>query len=262
VSGAAAPVPEDGPASSDPARPPGWFETLVAALPGIRDSRIGRWAPPAESRPRQSAVLVLFSAGEGADVARPHGAGPDVLLTQRSAGLRSHAGQVAFPGGRLDPEDDGPRGAALREAFEETGLDPAGVAVGGLAPPLWVPVTNYAVTPVVAWWTRPTPVRAVDPREVVRVVRVPLVELVDPDNRFTVVHPSGNAGPGFEVRGLFVWGFTAAVLAGMLALAGWERPWDTGRRVPLPAQPAPDEAIAEQAVPDPDAGRDGTEGRA
>jgi 8-oxo-dGTP pyrophosphatase MutT (NUDIX family) len=227
---------------------PEWFGTLVGALPGLRHTFLGRLVPPRGASPRQSAVLVLFGAGSGD--------GPDVLLTQRSAGLRSHAGQVAFPGGRLDPDDAGPQACALREAQEETGLDPAGVAVAGLGPQLWVPVTNYAVTPVVAWWERPSPVRATDPREVGRVVRVPLVELVDPANRFMVMHPSGNAGPGFEVRGLFVWGFTAAVLTGMLALAGWERRWDTGRTVPLPAQPTPDQVIAEQAVPDPDAGLD------
>ena len=55
---------------------------------------------------------------------------------------------------------------------------------------------------------------------------------------------------------MFVWGFTAAVLTGMLALAGWERRWDTGRTVPLPAQPTPEQVAAEQAVPDPDAGLD------
>jgi 8-oxo-dGTP pyrophosphatase MutT (NUDIX family) len=229
-----------------PPAAPEWFGTLVDNLPGLRNTFLGRLLPPREASPRQSAVLVLFSAGEGD--------GPDVLLTQRSAGLRSHAGQVAFPGGRLDPDDAGLGACALREGREETGLDPAGVALAAFGPQLWVPVSNYAVTPVVAWWEQPSPVHPIDRREVVRVVRVPLVELVDPVNRFMVMHPSGIAGPGFEVRGLFVWGFTAAVLTGMLALAGWERRWDTGRTVPLPAQPTPEQVAAEQAVPDPDAG--------
>jgi 8-oxo-dGTP pyrophosphatase MutT (NUDIX family) len=229
-----------------PPSAPEWFGSMVGRLPDLLNTFLGRLVPPQEGSPRQSAVLVLFSAGAGD--------GPDVLLTQRSAGLRSHAGQVAFPGGRLDPDDAGPAAGALREGREETGLDPAGVRVAGLGPQLWVPVSNYTVTPVVAWWERPSPVGPIDRREVVRVVRVPLVELVDPANRFMVMHPSGNAGPGFEVRGLFVWGFTAAVLTGMLALAGWERGWDTGRTVPLPAQPTPDQVAAEQAVPDPDAG--------
>jgi 8-oxo-dGTP pyrophosphatase MutT (NUDIX family) len=248
VSGAAAR------AADGPEGPPPWYTGLVEALPGLGDTWIGRLRPPAGSSPRQSAVLVLFSAGDDAGGA---GAGPDVLLTQRHAGMRQHAGQVAFPGGRLDPGDDGPRGAALREAREETGLDPAGVSVAGFAPQLWIPVTNYAVTPVVAWWHHPAPVVPTSRREVVRVVRVPLVELVDPASRFTVVHPSGLAGPGFDVRGLFVWGFTAGVLTAMLALAGWERPWDTSRRRALPPQPTPAEAEAEQAVPDADAGPSG-----
>jgi 8-oxo-dGTP pyrophosphatase MutT (NUDIX family) len=237
-----------------PTGPPRWFTGLVEGLPSFTDSRLGRLTPPPEARPRQSAVLALFSAGEDPGAL---GNGPDVLLTQRHAGLRSHAGQVAFPGGRLDAGDDGPRGAALREAHEETGLDPAGVLVAGLAPRLWIPVTNYHVTPVVAWWERPSPVSATSRREVERVVRVPLVELADPVNRFMVVHPRGIAGPGFEVQGLFVWGFTAFVLTALLALGGWERRWDTSRLVPLPPQPTPEEAEAEQAVPDADADPDG-----
>ena len=92
---------------------------------------------------------------------------------------------------------------------------------------------------------------------------MPIAELVDPANRLTVRHPSGmNFGPAFKARGLFVWGFTAAVLTGMLALAGMDRPWDTRRQRPLPAQPTPDQVIAEQAVPDPDAGQGGTEDHA
>lgn len=226
---------------------PDWYRGLLHRMSDLRLSRLGLLRPAPGAVPRQSAVLVLF--GAGAD-------GPDVLLTQRSPGLRSHAGQVAFPGGRIDPEDGGPEAAALREGQEETGLDPRGVDVGGLAPRLYVPVTNYHVTPVIAWWRAPSPVGPVDTREVVRVVRVPLAELVNPENRFRVYHPSGLIGPGFSVRELFVWGFTAGVLDVLLTLAGWERPWDAARMVPVPAQPTADEVIAAQAVPDavPDAG--------
>lgn len=74
----------------------------------------------------------------------------------------------------------------------------------------------------------------VDPAEVARVVRVPVRELVDPANRFRVSHPSGYIGPGFRVRGLFVWGFTAALLSRVLTLAGLEEPWDTGKLEPVP----------------------------
>jgi hypothetical protein len=85
------------------------------------------------------------------------------------------------------------------------------------------------VHPVVAWWREPHHVDVVDTGEVAAVVRVPLSELTDPENRFKVVHPSGFTGPAFQVRGLMVWGFTAGLLAGILTLAGWERPWDTSR---------------------------------
>ena len=98
---------------------------------------------------------------------------------------------------------------------------------------LFLPPSGFVVTPVLAWWTRPSPVGPVDPREVARVVRAPLEELVDPANRFSVQHPSGYTGPGFAVGGLFVWGFTAGLLASVLAEAGLERPWDPTRFEPL-----------------------------
>ena len=88
---------------------------------------------------------------------------------------------------------------------------------------------------MLAWWRQPSPVDAVDRAEVARAVRVPVAELVDPANRFLVTHPSGYVGAGFGVRGLFVWGFTAGILDRVLALAGWERPWNRDRLEPLPA---------------------------
>lgn len=230
--------------------PPDWYRQLVTVLPAVGDRMPGRGLVPAPgSSVRHSAVLVLFSDGD--EAAGGDGTGPDVLLTQRSADLRSHAGQVAFPGGRIDPEDGGPEAAALREAWEETGVEPAGVEIGGLGPEIYVPVTNYLVTPVLAWWRRPSPVAPVDPREVVRVVRVPLTELTEPENRFLVAHPSGFRGPGFAVRDLFVWGFTAGVLSSLLAICGLERPWNVHNVVPLPPAPAPRNVVAGQATPDP-----------
>lgn len=205
---------------------PDWLAPLAAALPDITVERLTRWAPPDEGG-RPSAVLVLF--GQGAD-------GPDVLLIERAHTMRSHAGQPAFPGGAQDPGDDGPVGAALREAAEEVGLDPASVEVLGTLPGLWLPPSGFIVHPVVAFWHAPHEVRAVDPAEVAAVVRAPISLLVDPANRLLVTHPSGWVGPAFHVGDLLVWGFTAGLLDRLLHLGGWELPWDTGRVEPLDEQ--------------------------
>ena len=198
---------------------PGWLDELVRALPEVRGEQLSRFLPPPTGG-RHSAVLVLF--GEGAR-------GPDVLLIERAHTMRSHAGQPAFPGGAVDPEDAGPVAAALREAQEEVGLDPATVEVLGTLPDLWLPPSGFVVTPVVAWWRAPHPVRVVDAAEVAAVARVPLARLTDPEHRLQVTHPSGWTGPAFETGDMLVWGFTAGVLDRLLALGGWERPWDTSR---------------------------------
>lgn len=157
---------------------------------------------------------------------------------ERAGTLRSHAGQPSFPGGALDPEDGdpatvGPLRAALREAREETGLDPAGVQVFAVLPRLHIPVSGFVVTPVLGWWREPSPVGAVDPAETARVFTVPVADLADPGHRATAVHPSGHVGPAFLVESTLVWGFTAGLIDRLLHFAGWEEPWDRGRRVPL-----------------------------
>lgn len=210
---------------------PPWLQPLAAALPGVRREQLSRFAPPSGGG-RSSAVLVLFGAGVH---------GPDVLLIERAATLRSHAGQPAFPGGALDPgdgpvESGGACRAALREAQEEVGVDPASVQVLGVLPALWLPPSGFVVHPVVAFWRRPHEVAAVDVREVAAVVRVPLADLADPAARVTVTHPSGLAGPAFEVGNLLVWGFTAGLLDRLLSLGGWARPWDPARRRALDAR--------------------------
>lgn len=227
----ALPPPPPAPPPTPPPTPPPWLDALTAALPGIRGEQVSRFLPPVQGVRRFSAVLVLF--GEG-----PHG--PDLLLIERAATLRSHAGQPAFPGGAVDPGDDGPVAAALREANEEVGLDPASVQVLGTLPDLWLPPSGFVVTPVVAWWRTPHPVQVMDPAEVAAVARVPLARLVDARHRLVVTHPSGWVGPAFDVRtdvgSMLVWGFTAGVVDRLLAFGGWEQPWDRTRSRELDPQ--------------------------
>lgn len=208
---------------------PSWLDPVARAAETVAPGQLSRFLPPENGKGRQSAVLILFGDGER---------GPELLLMERASSLRSHAGQPSFPGGALDPEDgdpqgDGPLRAALREAEEETGLDPSGVQLFGVLPKLYIPVSHFVVTPVLGWWRTPSPVGVVDPNETARVFTVPVADLTHPDNRATTVHPSGHQGPAFLVESALVWGFTAGVIDRLLHFAGWERPWDRGKQVPL-----------------------------
>ena len=200
-------------------------EYLQRLLGAAGDLPLRHRMPQASATARRSAVLILF--GESA-------AGPDVLLIEKSAHLRSHAGQPAFPGGGVDPADDFPVGTALREAREEAGIDPAGVRVLATLQELYLPPSDRLVVPVVGWWDDPRDVSVGDPQEVARVARVPLAELTDPTNRFRLRHPSGYVGPAFAVADMLVWGFTAGLLEAVLEAAGLARPWDTRDVRPVP----------------------------
>ena len=200
--------------------PPAWLCDLAAAAATMDVPRILR--PPA-SGGRRSAVLILF------------GDGPDLLFIQRSEGLRRHPGQPAFPGGAIDDGDDGPVGAALREAAEETGLDPAGVEVLGTMPELFIPHSGFRVVPVLAWWREPSAVGPVDTGEVAAVERIPIADLADPAHRVMLQNPSGRIGPAFRIGPMLIWGFTAGLVDRLLALAGCERPWNTNAVLDLPA---------------------------
>jgi len=205
-------------ALASPQDVPEWMAGLVKAAAEVDARALTRITPPPDGSGRRAAVLMLF--GDGPD-------GPDVLLLRRSDTLGSHPGQVAFPGGAADPTDDGPVDTALREAFEETGVVRSGVRPVAALPELYVPVSRFLVTPVLAHWAAPSPVAPVDPAETAAVARVPVSHLADPANRFRVAHSSGYVGPAFSAPGMLVWGFTAGLLDRMLALGGWERPWDT-----------------------------------
>jgi 8-oxo-dGTP pyrophosphatase MutT (NUDIX family) len=198
---------------------PAWLTDLAAAAAAMDVPRVLR--PPALGG-RRSAVLILF------------GDGPDLLFIQRGEGLRRHAGQPAFPGGAIEASDEGPVGAALREAAEETGLDPAGVEVLGTMPELYITRSGFRVVPVLGWWREPTAVRPVDIGEVAAVERIPVAALADPRCRITLRHPSGRTGPAFRIGSMLIWGFTALLVDRLLALAGWERPWDVAAVTELP----------------------------
>lgn len=204
---------------------PSWWEPLASRAVAARRSDFTRWPTPPVGG-RRSAVLILL--GEQPDT------GPDVLLLQRASTLRSHAGQPAFPGGASDPEDVDAPATALREANEEVGLDPASTTVIATLPRLWIPVSGFVVTPVLAWWQAPHPVKPMDLAEVARVERVPVSELTDPANRVRIRLSNGYLGPAFAVRGMLVWGFTAGVISALLDLAGWTQPWDESRMVDHP----------------------------
>lgn len=212
--------------SSDTGQVPAWLSRLTLAAPHMEVPLVMR--PHASGRP--AAVLILFGDGP---------AGPDLLLIERAADLRKHPGQPAFPGGAIDPEDRGPVQAALREAAEETGVDPAAVQVVAVMPELYIWRSDFRVTPVVGWWHSPGPVAPGDPAEIAAVLRVPVADLASPANRMMIRYPNGHGGPAFRASGLIVWGFTALLLDRVLALGGWEEPWDASRLTNLPAGDLP-----------------------
>jgi 8-oxo-dGTP pyrophosphatase MutT (NUDIX family) len=218
---------------------PPWLRGLTANLDGVaravedRGGATERALLALMNNPRPAAVLVLFSGAWGGDPTH-HGGIPadaDVLLTQRAATLRNHSGQVAFPGGARDPGDEFPVGTALREAVEETGLDPSGVVPLATLGEFPVPPSGFEVSPVIAYWQNPSDVGVVDLGETARVVRVSLRDVVNPRNRFQVqrrgIPGRPYKGPAFSLEKMLVWGFTGGMLSAIAQAAGWEIPWDT-----------------------------------
>jgi 8-oxo-dGTP pyrophosphatase MutT (NUDIX family) len=185
---------------------------------------------------RDAAVLVLFSGSPdgGADGTPP--ADADLLVTVRAGTLRHHAGQAAFPGGASDPGDAGPIATALREATEETGLDPGRLNPLATLDKMFIPPSGFHVVPVLAYSADPGPVEVVDPAETALVSRVPLRAFINPDNRIMVYRSANTrryAGPAFLLNQMLVWGFTGQVISALLDVAGWAAPWDSKRVMEL-----------------------------
>lgn len=229
---------------------PPWLRVLSGDVDAVADSVLRRggdrtrWTAMLQRNRRRAAVLILFSGSWAGADDHPGGlpADAEVLLTERAATLRQHSGQVAFPGGGLDPGDTFPVGTALREAQEETGVDPVSVDILANLPSFPVPPSGFDVTPVVGYWRTPGVVGVVDHGETSRVVRVNLREMLSRSCRFqvkrTVLGGRLYQGPAFDVEGMLVWGFTGGLIAAISDAAGWDVPWDTDDVRPL------DDAIA------------------
>lgn len=219
------------------------LRALAADPARLRAARALDLAFPAGSRPRRSAVLILFGELDridaGSDPATTVPANLDVLLIQRALTLRHHAGQIAFPGGGREPGDADLTATALREANEETGLDAAGVEPLGALPEFPIPVSNNLVTPVLGWWRAPSAV-APDEGEATGVFRVPVAELLDPARRGTSVlayDGRTHRGPAFRLGPRFgeaiVWGFTGILLDRVFDALGWAVAWDRDHEIPI-----------------------------
>ena len=219
---------------------PGWLEPVAAGASAIQGHHLTQFLPPEGSDPRRGAVLMLFGGpadGDGTD-------GPvgDILLTERAHDMRSHPGQVSFPGGSIDPGET-PVQAALRETLEEIGVDPAGIDIFGELPELWLPPSNFAVTPILGWWRDAGPVRVTSPDEVHAIHRVAIADLVAPEHRILVRHPGGWTGPGFLIgadKDVIVWGFTGGILTRFFDFLGWLPPVEDP-----PVHDLPDYMLAE-----------------
>ncbi len=145
--------------------------------------------------------------------------GPAVLLTQRTEHLRDHAGQISFPGGRIEPGDASPAAAALREAEEEIGLEPARVELLGELTP-YDTVTGFRIHPVVGWIQPPLALR-LDRFEVADAFEVPLQFVADPANQRRHSYRRGALTRGYYVlpwQGRFIWGATAGILVNFSSL--------------------------------------------
>jgi 8-oxo-dGTP pyrophosphatase MutT (NUDIX family) len=195
--------------------PPPLDALMPVRLDGL-ELRPARWPQDREIPGRPAAVLVLLYPDETAE-ARV------VLIERPTSDGHHHSGEVSFPGGKAEPEDDDAVATALREATEEVGLDVAraGVRVLGMLDRFWIPVSDFAVSPVLAVTDR-RPDLVASPAEVARIVEPPLDRFL-PDAPVRTVEREIRGWPlrygHYEVEGLSIWGATARILSQLGAIA-------------------------------------------
>lgn len=187
-------------------------DSPAADVPGLPTSSFQHPLPPREA----AVVAPLYSRG-----GRPH-----LLFTVRSLDLASHRGEISFPGGSRDPEDETIGATALREAQEELGLDPARIELLGTLPLVFAGPSNFVVTPFVGWLGEGPPELTPSPAEVAEVIEAPLAALADP----TIYHTEIWQRFGqphllhfYDFGPYRIWGATGRMLRSLLDLLPPER---------------------------------------
>jgi 8-oxo-dGTP pyrophosphatase MutT (NUDIX family) len=183
--------------------PPALHDPTLAAVRGDLDTDPVQWEKAGVVASRPAAVLVGI-------VDRPE---PTVLLTQRTGDLSNHAGQIAFPGGKIDPHDETPLAAAMREAHEEVGLDRALVDPIGYLD-LYLTFSGFRILPAVAR-IAPDYVLAINPKEVADAFEVPLAFLMAPGNHQRLSRETRGVVRQYYAMPFaerYIWGVTAGIL--------------------------------------------------
>lgn len=187
------------------------IETNELLLPLSTEGQIVRkMTPDPGVVPREAAVLVLFYPRKG-ELWFP--------LTARSHRLSNHGGEVSLPGGAVDPDDHGPVATALRETYEELGVNPEEIEVWGFLSTIYIPASNFRLTPVVGFASA-LPGFCPCPFEIAEVFSVPVCQILNPSTVVTeewTLHNAQAYVPFFSLNGYKVWGATALLLSELVA---------------------------------------------